>query len=202
MQASVACEISLVDKKPSNNFSHLRTPRYSYLKQKLPGGKAEDDNDDHDNDNDNQDISSLQKNAEENGIPLAESLIEVDNRGWITSPLEVFSGGISCVDMHLGVIDGGKLRGNHRHHAKSELLVTWGAKTYWRVEDPNEKQGYREIVVGVNEALAVLIPRGVAHVIKNLDKNHKLNLMGCSDAKFDSRDPKTDYDIWDAADFA
>ena len=107
--------------------------------------------------------------------------------------------GIVCVDQHLGTVMPGSLRANHRHFAKSELLVTWGAKSYWKIEDPSEAAGFREFVIEADEAFAVIVPRGIGHVFKNLD-TVPLNLLGCSDQAFDYLHPKTEYDIWAVGD--
>lgn len=40
---------------------------------------------------------------------------------------------MSCVSLHVGEIQPGALRGNHRHYTLNETFVIWGAETKFRV---------------------------------------------------------------------
>ena len=40
-----------------------------------------------------------------------------------------------CLDVHVGTIEEHQLRANHRHHSKTEVFLTWGARTHWRVQE-------------------------------------------------------------------
>jgi hypothetical protein len=48
-----------------------------------------------------------------------------------------FEGGaVTCASLHLGEIQPGKFRGNHRHHDCNETFVLWGAAIKFRVRSP------------------------------------------------------------------
>eukprot|EP00999_Lentomonas_sp_LEN2_P000920 NODE_1919_length_697_cov_73.650877_g1869_i0.p1 GENE.NODE_1919_length_697_cov_73.650877_g1869_i0~~NODE_1919_length_697_cov_73.650877_g1869_i0.p1 ORF type:complete len:200 (-),score=22.08 NODE_1919_length_697_cov_73.650877_g1869_i0:12-611(-) len=124
--------------------------------------------------------------------------IAFDPRGWIASPrFALPEVDIDCVDIHVGIIKPGFVRGNHRHHAKSELLMTWGADTIWRFEDESTTLGYMEHHLGADQQFTVFLPEGIAHAIKNVDQEGRaLNLLGCASGNFDPENPQTDYQIW------
>lgn len=45
-----------------------------------------------------------------------------------------FAGGaLDCSSLHVGQINPGALRGNHRHHTCNETFLIWGAETKFRV---------------------------------------------------------------------
>ena len=100
------------------------------------------------------------------------------------------------MDLHVGTILPGHVRGNHRHHAKSEVLITWGAQTHWRIEHPLSP-GYIDVPVKETEQIAVYLPPGNGHLIRNVDTK-PLYLAGCADSMFDPAAPHTDYDIWNS----
>ncbi|KAJ4706806.1 RmlC-type cupin [Melia azedarach] len=66
------------------------------------------------------------------------SLILKDKRGWLLNPVSlalnsgVKGGAVSCVSLHVGQIQPGNMRGNHRHYTTNETFVLWGAKTKFR----------------------------------------------------------------------
>ncbi|XP_022765570.1 uncharacterized protein LOC111310403 isoform X2 [Durio zibethinus] len=70
------------------------------------------------------------------GLPSA---IVKDKRGWLLNPVSIAlqngvkGGAMSCVQVHIGEIRPGGVRGNHRHYACNETFVIWGAKTKFRV---------------------------------------------------------------------
>lgn len=92
-------------------------------------------------------------------------------------------------------------------------MFTWGARTQWRIEDRNSELGYTDVTLGETEQMAVYLPVGSGHLIRNLDTvrsrmvglrlwtdtarvQKPLFLAGCADAEFDPANPQTDYDIW------
>lgn len=42
-------------------------------------------------------------------------------------------GAVICASVHVGEIQPGGMRGNHRHHTCNETFVLWGARTKFRV---------------------------------------------------------------------
>ncbi|CAN1782568.1 hypothetical protein LINPERHAP1_LOCUS15910, partial [Linum perenne] len=65
--------------------------------------------------------------------------IAKDDHGWLLDLVslalkhDLKGGAGSCASLHVGEIQPGTLRGNHRHNACNETLVIWGAKTLFRV---------------------------------------------------------------------
>ena len=50
-----------------------------------------------------------------------------------------------CLDVHIGTIEEHQLRANHRHHRKTEVFLTWGARTHWRVRGPRRSKPLRPV---------------------------------------------------------
>lgn len=121
--------------------------------------------------------------------------------GWMLDPVEfadkagLLGGATSCVALHVGEVLPGKVRGNHRHQFCNETLILWGAKQRYRVEDPGAPKGYTEISLGPKDVAVVAGPVSRGHSIFNLDTVSSY-LLACQDAKFDPKDPRTDYHVW------
>ncbi|CAB4286126.1 unnamed protein product [Prunus armeniaca] len=80
------------------------------------------------------------------------------------------SGAVSCVSIHLGEIQPGGLRGNHRHHTCNETFVIWGAETKFRLENHQvDGNGYAEVTIGADEVAVASSPSGTAHALINID---------------------------------
>ncbi|KAJ7972017.1 RmlC-type cupin [Quillaja saponaria] len=95
------------------------------------------------------------------------SKIAKDKRGWLLDPVSIaldsgISGGaITCASVHLGEIQPGGLRGNHRHYDCNETFVIWGAKTRFRLENSEVAvKGYAEVIIGEGEVAVAASPRG------------------------------------------
>ncbi|CAB4316539.1 unnamed protein product [Prunus armeniaca] len=116
------------------------------------------------------------------------SRIAKDKRGWLLDPISLalasgisgtppfsflFSflcGAVSCVSIHLGEIQPGGLRGNHRHHTCNETFVIWGAETKFRLENHQvDGNGYAEVTIGADEVAVASSPSGTAHALINID---------------------------------
>ncbi|KAL6272245.1 hypothetical protein ACE6H2_022937 [Prunus campanulata] len=116
------------------------------------------------------------------------SRIAKDKRGWLLDPISLaldsgisgtppfsflfsfFGGAVSCVSIHLGEIQPGGLRGNHRHHTCNETFVIWGAETKFRLENHQvDGNGYAEVAIGADEVAVAGSPSGTAHALINID---------------------------------
>ncbi|CAI7840564.1 unnamed protein product, partial [Closterium sp. NIES-54] len=106
---------------------------------------------------------------------LAGGMPGSDVRGWILSPMHMaaahgLGGAKSCVDVHVGTIGPGKVRGNHRHHTKSESFLIWGADARIRIENPSLPAGYAEVMLDAADVAVFTGPAGRAHALENVDK--------------------------------
>eukprot|EP00897_Mesotaenium_endlicherianum_P008043 jgi/Mesen1/7267/ME000373S06333 len=124
-----------------------------------------------------------------------------DKRGWIMSPLHAaeqhqLGGARVCRDVHVGTVKAGHTRANHRHHAKNESFLVWGAAARWRLESESSQQAFAEATFEPHEVAVFTAPKGRAHALTNLDKSLTLNLMVCADADWDPSKPDTDYGVW------
>ncbi|XVF07101.1 hypothetical protein REPUB_Repub06bG0109500 [Reevesia pubescens] len=134
------------------------------------------------------------------GLP---SDIVKDKRGWLLNPVSlalqtaIKGGAVSCVQVHIGEIRPGGVRGNHRHYACNETFVIWGAKTKFRVEN-NEivNRGYGEVTIGEDEVAVAASPSGTAHALVNVDPLHSTFFMGCQDSTANSNSSNTDFNVW------
>ncbi|WCJ28675.1 hypothetical protein M5689_010358 [Euphorbia peplus] len=95
-----------------------------------------------------------------------------DNRGWLLNPLAlaldsgIKGGAGSCTAFHVGQIQPGALRGNHRHYTSNETFVIWGARTLFRLENSQiVDKGYAEVIIGTDEIAVAASPSGTAHVL-------------------------------------
>ncbi|KAK1281413.1 hypothetical protein QJS04_geneDACA015026 [Acorus gramineus] len=67
------------------------------------------------------------------------SQVAKDSRGWLLNPVSAASqfgvsgGAQSCSSVHIGQIQPGGVRGNHRHHTCNETFIIWGAETKFRI---------------------------------------------------------------------
>ncbi|CAI5465532.1 unnamed protein product [Closterium sp. Yama58-4] len=135
-------------------------------------------------------------------IILAGGMPGSDVRGWILSPMHMaaahgLGGAKSCVDVHVGTIGPGKVRGNHRHHTKSESFLIWGANARIRIENPSMPAGYAEVMLDAADVAVFTGPAGRAHALENVDKQGRtLILSACADTEWDPAHPDTDYHIW------
>ncbi|CAI7765936.1 unnamed protein product, partial [Closterium sp. NIES-54] len=133
---------------------------------------------------------------------LAGGMPGSDVRGWILSPMHMaaahgLGGAKSCVDVHVGTIGPGKVRGNHRHHTKSESFLIWGADARIRIENPSLPAGYAEVMLDAADVAVFTGPAGRAHALENVDKQGRtLILSACADTEWDPAHPDTDYHIW------
>ncbi|GJP48837.1 hypothetical protein CLOM_g8117 [Closterium sp. NIES-68] len=133
---------------------------------------------------------------------LAGGMPGSDVRGWILSPMHAaaehkLGGAKSCVDVHVGTIGPGKVRGNHRHHTKSESFLIWGADARIRIENPSLPAGYAEVMLDAADVAVFTGPAGRAHALANVDKQGRtLILSACADTEWDPAHPDTDYHIW------
>eukprot|EP00243_Klebsormidium_subtile_P001444 TRINITY_DN12488_c0_g1_i2.p1 TRINITY_DN12488_c0_g1~~TRINITY_DN12488_c0_g1_i2.p1 ORF type:complete len:241 (-),score=1.84 TRINITY_DN12488_c0_g1_i2:390-1028(-) len=124
-----------------------------------------------------------------------------DDRGWMVDPREAarqagLQGAAVCEDVHLGIILPGKTRGNHRHHTKNETFILWGARTKWRVENPESEHGYVEVVLERDDVVVTVGRASIAHAVINIDTQLFTNLVSCTDGLFDPKHPDTDYKVW------
>lgn len=137
---------------------------------------------------------------ETNGVRLRQEDMG-DRRGWMASPLLLarehgLEGALSCKDLSVGTILPGHLRANHRHHLKNESFLLWGAKAVLRLENDSLPKRFAEMSILRNEAVVFTAPKGRAHAIRNIDTMFTLNLISCSDAEFDPRQPDSDSHVW------
>lgn len=52
---------------------------------------------------------------------------------YATLKMYFVGGALDCSSLHVGQINPGALRGNHRHHTCNETFLIWGAETKFRV---------------------------------------------------------------------
>ncbi|KAM6544616.1 hypothetical protein CsatB_025352 [Cannabis sativa] len=130
------------------------------------------------------------------------STLAKDHRGWLFNPISLalhsrLSGGaVSCVSVHVGEIRPGGLRGNHRHYSCNETFVIWGAKTKFRLENNEAKEGYAEVIIGADEVALAASPSGTAHAIINMDPVRSTYLLGCQDSIVNYNSSATDFNVW------
>ncbi|RRT67802.1 hypothetical protein B296_00017733, partial [Ensete ventricosum] len=102
-----------------------------------------------------------------------------------------------CASVHVGQIQPGGLRGNHRHHTCNETFIIWGADTKFRLESPNVKdKGYAEVTIRYDEVALATSPSGTAHAIINVDRVRSTFLLGCQDILMKNNASTTDYNVW------
>ncbi|CAL9197436.1 unnamed protein product [Musa hybrid cultivar] len=131
------------------------------------------------------------------------SKIARDWRGWLMDPVTAarearLRGRASkCASVHVGQIQPGGLRGNHRHHTCNETFIIWGADTKFRLENPNVKdKGYAEVTIRYDEVALATSPSGTAHAIINVDHVRSTFLLGCQDSLIKTNASTTDYNVW------
>ncbi|OMO77570.1 RmlC-like jelly roll [Corchorus capsularis] len=134
------------------------------------------------------------------GLP---SPILKDKRGWLLNPVSLAlhlglkGGALSCASVHLGEIQPGGVRGNHRHYTCNETFVIWGAKTKFRVENIQiVNRGYAEVSLGEDEVAVAASPSGTAHALINVDPLHTTYFMGCQDTPVNPNSSNTDFNVW------
>ena len=87
-------------------------------------------------------------------------------------------------EMHAGTIEPGAVRGNHLHTGRRELLILIYSDAFqFAWQDEGEEEIQTESFTG-NGAVAVEIPPGGIHAIKNTGKR-SVTLIACSDGEFD-----------------
>ncbi|KAL6616254.1 hypothetical protein ACP70R_038524 [Stipagrostis hirtigluma subsp. patula] len=128
--------------------------------------------------------------------------IAPDGRGWLLDPVAAArdaglpGGALVCLSLHLGQIQPGGLRGNHRHHTCNETFVIWGAKTKFRLENPDVKdKGYGEAIIAADEVGIVASIRSTAHALINMDVQPTY-FIGCQDTPINPNSSNTDYKVW------
>ncbi|KAJ4796094.1 hypothetical protein LUZ62_047340 [Rhynchospora pubera] len=131
------------------------------------------------------------------------SLIAKDKRGWLVDPIAAAreaglnGGALDCSSLHVGQINPGALRGNHRHHTCNETFLIWGAETKFRLENLNIKdKGYAEVIIGADEVAIVTSPSGTAHALVNIDQVRFTSFLGCQDTKISPNSSNTDFKVW------
>lgn len=130
------------------------------------------------------------------------SQIARDRRGWLLDPVAaaqeagIHGGALDCVSVHVGQIQPGGMRGNHRHNSCNETFLIWGAETKFRLENANVKgKGYAEVIVGVDEIAIAASPSGTAHALINVDRVRSTFFVGCQDSLMKNRST-TDFNVW------
>lgn len=104
---------------------------------------------------------------------------------------------MSCVSIHLGEIQPGGLRGNHRHHTCNETFVIWGAETKFRLENHQvDGNGYAEVTIGADEVAVASSPSGTAHALINIDPVRSSYFIGCQDSIINYNSSSTDFNVW------
>ena len=128
--------------------------------------------------------------------------IAADERGWLLDPVAAAreaglpNGALVCLSLHVGLIQPGGLRGNHRHHTCNETFVIWGAKTKFRLENPDVKdKGYGEAIIAADEVAIVASARSTAHALINMDVRPTF-FLGCQDTPINPNSSNTDYKVW------
>ncbi|XP_034225384.1 uncharacterized protein LOC117635149 isoform X1 [Prunus dulcis] len=131
------------------------------------------------------------------------SRIAKDKRGWLLDPISlaldsgISGGAVSCVSIHLGEIQPGGLRGNHRHHTCNETFVIWGAETKFRLENHQvDGNGYAEVTIGADEVAVAGSPSGTAHALINIDPVRSSYFIGCQDNIINYNSSSTDFNVW------
>ncbi|XP_062111853.1 uncharacterized protein LOC133823221 [Humulus lupulus] len=130
------------------------------------------------------------------------SPVSKDQRGWLINPISLaldsglLGGAVSCASVHVGEIRPGGLRGNHRHYSCNETFVIWGAKTKFRLENSEAKEGYVEVIIGADEVAVAASPSGTAHAIINMDQMRTAYLLGCQDSIVNYNRSATDFNVW------
>ncbi|XP_052176548.1 uncharacterized protein LOC127790862 [Diospyros lotus] len=130
------------------------------------------------------------------------SRITKDKRGWMLDPLAValdfgISGGaVTCASLHIGEIQPGGLRGNHRHLTCNETFLIWGAKTIFRLENKAVNRGYAEATLNADEVAVAASPHGTAHALVNVDPVRSTFFMGCQDSIIDYNKSTTIFNVW------
>lgn len=133
---------------------------------------------------------------------LHPSPIARDGRGWLLDPVAAArdaglpGGALVCLLLHVGQIQPGGLRGNHRHHTCNETFVIWGAKTKFRLENADIKdKGYGEAMIAADEVAIVASARSTAHALINMDVRPTF-FLGCQDTLINPNSSNTDYKVW------
>ncbi|KAH7522592.1 hypothetical protein FEM48_Zijuj07G0155000 [Ziziphus jujuba var. spinosa] len=131
------------------------------------------------------------------------SRIAKDKRGWLLNPITlaldsaISGGAVTCTSIHLGEIQPGAVRGNHRHYTCNETFVIWGAKTKFRLENSQVvDKGYAEVVVGADEVAVAASPSGTAHALVNMDPLRSTFFIGCQDSIIDYNSSTSDFNVW------
>jgi len=117
---------------------------------------------------------------------------------WLDIIDAIFSlgGAFACLSLHVGQIQPGGLRGNHRHHTCNETFVIWGAKTKFRLENADVKdKGYGEAIIAADEVGIVASTRSTAHALINMDVQPTF-FIGCQDTTIYPNSSNTDYKVW------
>ena len=129
-------------------------------------------------------------------------------RGWMAEPPDLFFDARRirnrCVNAHVGTVEGGATRGNHRHAETHEILVTWGAEHVVVLDGgPRGGVGGRKVVrFGEGEVAAVLLPAGTAHAVLHTGPPGApaLSLLGCADREDGETREATEFGVWDDLD--
>ncbi|XAR69509.1 UDP-2-acetamido-2,6-beta-L-arabino-hexul-4-ose reductase [Bertholletia excelsa] len=130
------------------------------------------------------------------------SRITKDKRGWLLDPLSlaldagISGGAVICASIHVGEIQPGGVRGNHRHYACNETFLIWGAKTVFRLENSAVDGGYAEATVNADEVAIAASPHGIAHALVNVDSVRSTFFMGCQDSVVTYNSSTTDFNVW------
>ncbi|XP_047318847.1 uncharacterized protein LOC124922161 [Impatiens glandulifera] len=130
------------------------------------------------------------------------SPITKDKRGWLADPLSLAQdvglseGAVNCASVHLGEIQPGGLRGNHRHYTCNETFIIWGAQTIFRLENNDVENGYAEVTIGADEVAVATSPRGTAHAMKNIDPKLITFFVACQDSVINYNDSTSFFNVW------
>ncbi|GFY98111.1 leucine-rich repeat (LRR) family protein [Actinidia rufa] len=147
------------------------------------------------------------------------SPITKDKRGWLLNPFSlplhapISGGAVNCSSLHLGEIQPGGVRGNHRHYTCNETFLIWGAKTIFRVcgftslndemlhfhlqlENNGVDRGHAVVTIGADEVAVAASPRGTAHALVNVDSVRSTFFMGCQDSIIDYSNSTSDFNVW------
>ncbi|XP_038882191.1 uncharacterized protein LOC120073413 [Benincasa hispida] len=176
--------ISLRIQHSSSRFSSPNSSRF----QQIPDSWSKDDD--------------LKANLVrfKSGFP---SPIAKDNRGWLLDPISLAlgsgipGGAVTCASIHIGEIQPGAMRGNHRHHTCNETFVLWGARTKFRLENSKVgDKGYAEVIIGADEVAVAASPRGTAHALINMDPVRTTLFLGCQDGSINYNSSTSDFKVW------
>ncbi|KAF5737593.1 hypothetical protein HS088_TW13G00478 [Tripterygium wilfordii] len=133
------------------------------------------------------------------------SPIATDKRGWLLNPVSlaldsgIKGGAVSCASVHIGEMQPGAMRGNHRHHDCNETFVIWGAKTKFRLENNQiAGKGYAEAIIDAEEVAVVASPSGTAHALMNIDPVRTTYFIGCQDKliNYNGSSSTTNFNVW------